>query len=205
MNGQDSKCYATLGGRAEVRASRTEPKLKVRLVPARNTHEDRLALTTPRRDVLAGMTGLPRVGSIDLLDPAGCFLLHRVTTNPHPDLRMAARLGPALPAMFRPGLLTVPRAERVMPLTLSFSTRITKRGVPGCLGGPATPGVRQSSDPQAGRLYARSGVGGSPQRTAATPGRGRATPRCCTLCDPAASHGCEARAAVRCREQSGDN
>jgi hypothetical protein len=44
-------------------------------VPASHAHEPRLALATLCSDVLAGVTGLPRIRSFHLLDPPGCFLL----------------------------------------------------------------------------------------------------------------------------------
>src|ERR1035437_4515631 len=52
------------------------------------------------------------------------FCSSRATSRPHPDLRMP-RLSPAFCATFLPGFSMVPRAERVMLLTLRFSTRIT--------------------------------------------------------------------------------
>src|SRR5674476_1121780 len=52
------------------------------------------------------------------------FCSNRPASRPHPDLRMP-RLRPAFCATFLPGFCTVPAAERVMPLTLRFSTRIT--------------------------------------------------------------------------------
>src|ERR1035437_4936608 len=52
------------------------------------------------------------------------FCSSRAASRPHPDLRMP-RLSPAFCATFLPGFSMVPRAERVMPLTLRFSTRIT--------------------------------------------------------------------------------
>src|ERR1035437_5646607 len=52
------------------------------------------------------------------------FCSSRATSRPQPDLRMP-RLSPAFCATFLPGFCTVPRAERAMPLTLRFSTRIT--------------------------------------------------------------------------------
>src|SRR5674476_689217 len=52
------------------------------------------------------------------------FCYNRPASRPHPDLRMP-RLRPAFCATFLPGFCTVPAAERVMPLTLRFSTRIT--------------------------------------------------------------------------------
>src|ERR1035437_4469568 len=52
------------------------------------------------------------------------FCSNRVTSRPQPDLRMP-RLRRAFCATFLPGFCTVPRAERVMPLTLRFSTRMT--------------------------------------------------------------------------------
>src|SRR5450759_505035 len=47
----------------------------VRLMPASHAHEERLALASLRCDVLAGVTGLRRVRSFDLLDPTGSLLL----------------------------------------------------------------------------------------------------------------------------------
>src|SRR5664280_2939656 len=54
----------------------------------------------------------------------GAFCSSRPTSRPQPDLRMP-RLSPAFCATFLPGFSTVPRADRVMLLTLRFSTRIT--------------------------------------------------------------------------------
>src|ERR1035437_1701163 len=54
------------------------------------------------------------------------FCSNRPTSRPHPDLRMP-RLSPAFCATFLPGFSMVPRAERVIPLTLRFSTRITSK------------------------------------------------------------------------------
>ena len=77
--------------------------------------------------------GLRRVRSCDLLDVyaavtfstlPGALCSNRAASRPHPDFRMP-RLRPALAATFRPGFCTVPRAERVIPLMLRFSTRIT--------------------------------------------------------------------------------
>src|ERR1035437_5489485 len=56
----------------------------------------------------------------------GAFCASRVTRSPHPDLRMP-RLSPVFCATFLPGFSMVPRAERVIPLTLRFSTRITSK------------------------------------------------------------------------------
>jgi hypothetical protein len=61
----------------------------VRLVPARNAHEGRLALATLRCDVLAGVTGLRRVRSFDLLDPSRCFLFQPVHQLSPPRLEDA--------------------------------------------------------------------------------------------------------------------
>src|ERR1035437_8551144 len=44
-------------------------------VPARNTHEGRLALATLARNMLAGVTGLRRVRSFAFFDPPGSLLL----------------------------------------------------------------------------------------------------------------------------------
>src|SRR5664280_2779810 len=52
------------------------------------------------------------------------FCSNRVTSRPQPDLRMP-RLSPAFCATFLPGFSMAPRAQRVMPLTLRFSRRIT--------------------------------------------------------------------------------
>src|ERR1035437_8197288 len=52
------------------------------------------------------------------------FCSNRPARSPHPDLRMP-RLRPAFCATFLPGFCTVPAAERVMPLMLRSSTRIT--------------------------------------------------------------------------------
>src|SRR5665811_1712132 len=52
------------------------------------------------------------------------FCSSRATSRPQPDLRMP-RLRPVFCATFLPGFCTVPRAERLMPLMLRFSTRIT--------------------------------------------------------------------------------
>src|ERR1035437_4080862 len=54
----------------------------------------------------------------------GAFCSSRPTSRPHPDLRMP-RLSPVFCATFLPGSAMVPRAERVMALTLRFSRRIT--------------------------------------------------------------------------------
>src|ERR1035437_1698296 len=54
----------------------------------------------------------------------GAFCPSRPTSRPQPDLRMP-RLSPAFCATFLPGFCTVPAAERVIPLTLRFSRRIT--------------------------------------------------------------------------------
>src|SRR5664280_652129 len=54
----------------------------------------------------------------------GAFCSRRPASRPHPDLRMP-RLSPAFCATFLPGFCTVPAAERVMPLMLRFSRRIT--------------------------------------------------------------------------------
>src|ERR1035437_2214825 len=54
----------------------------------------------------------------------GAFCSSRAARSPHPDLRMP-RLSPAFRATFLPGFSTVPCADRVMLLTLRFSTRIT--------------------------------------------------------------------------------
>src|SRR5665647_970635 len=58
----------------------------------------------------------------------GAFCSSRVTSRPHPDLRMP-RLRPAFWATFLPGFSMVPRAVRVMALTLRLSTRITSKRV----------------------------------------------------------------------------
>src|SRR5664280_3120625 len=52
------------------------------------------------------------------------FCSNRAASVPQPDFRMP-RFRPALAATFLPGFCMVPRAERVIPLTLRFSTRIT--------------------------------------------------------------------------------
>ena len=54
----------------------------------------------------------------------GAFCSSRVTSRPHPWARMA-RFRPAFARTCRPGASKVPFAERVMPLTLRSSTRIT--------------------------------------------------------------------------------
>ena len=58
-------------------------------VPARNTHESRLALATLVRNMLAGVTGLRRVRSFDLLAPARCFLFQPGHEKPPPGLKDA--------------------------------------------------------------------------------------------------------------------
>src|ERR1035437_4193740 len=98
----------------------------VRLVPARNAPESRLAATTAGCDVRAGVAGLRRVPRVEVLDSSGCFLFQPGRECPHPDLRMP-RLRPAFCARFLPGFCTVPRAEPVMALTLRLSTRTTSK------------------------------------------------------------------------------
>src|ERR1019366_173154 len=66
-------------------------------------------------DVYAALTSSTRPGA---------FCFSRATSRPQPDLRMP-RLSPAFAATFLPGFCTLPRAERVIPLTLRFSRRIT--------------------------------------------------------------------------------
>ena len=133
MNDQDSNRYATLGGRACSGSRFTdEPELcglyvlsghsrrgisgwctSTFALPARNAHESRLALTTLRRDVLAGVTDLQRIRAVDLCTLPGPFPSSRATSSPHPELGMA-RLRPASRARFLPGLAAVPEAELVM-------------------------------------------------------------------------------------------
>jgi hypothetical protein len=95
----------------------------VRPVPASHTYEGRLALATLRCDVLAGMAGLRRVRSFHFFDPAGSLLLqsgHEQTPPGFEDAPVEAGL-----LCDVPGFCTVPAAERVMPLMLRFSRRIT--------------------------------------------------------------------------------
>ena len=73
----------------------------VPLMPASHAHEDRLALATLRCDVLAGVTGLRRIRSFDLLDPTGSLLLqpgHEQTPTGFEDAAIAARLLGDVPA-----------------------------------------------------------------------------------------------------------
>src|SRR5450759_2920507 len=73
----------------------------VPLMPASHTHEDRLALASLRCDVLAGVTGLRRVRSFDLLDPTGSLLLqpgHEQTPPGFEDAPIEARLLGDVPA-----------------------------------------------------------------------------------------------------------
>src|ERR1035437_50170 len=58
-------------------------------VPAGHPHEGRLALATLVRNMLAGVTGLRRVRSFDLLDPARCFLFQPGHEKPPPGLKEA--------------------------------------------------------------------------------------------------------------------
>jgi len=98
----------------------------VRPVPAGHAHEDRLALATLQCDVLAGVTGLRRVRSFDLLDPTGSLLLQpgdEQTPSGFEDAPIEARLRGDVPARLVGGS---PRV-RVMVLTLRFSTRITSK------------------------------------------------------------------------------
>ena len=53
----------------------------------------------------------------------GALSSSRRTSRPHPDRRMP-RFSPALARTFRPGAPAVPRANRVMPVTSRFSTRM---------------------------------------------------------------------------------
>jgi hypothetical protein len=78
----------------------------VRPVPASHANESRLALATLRCDVLAGVTGLRRVPSFDLLDPAGRFLLqpgHEQTPTGFEDAPVQASLLGDVPARLRHG------------------------------------------------------------------------------------------------------
>src|ERR1035437_3507716 len=110
VNGQDSNCYGlgrpcmlrfTLHRSSQNSAVSTRchamscrdihgrVHVGVRTVPARNTHESRLARTTLVRNMLAGVTGLRRVRSFDLLDPARCFLFQPGHEKPPPGLKDA--------------------------------------------------------------------------------------------------------------------
>src|SRR5665647_1401495 len=84
----------------------------VPLMPASHTHEDRLALATLRCDLLAGVTGLRRVRSFDLLDPTGSLLLQpgdEQTPHGFEDAPIEARLPCHVPARLLHGS---PRSAR---------------------------------------------------------------------------------------------
>ena len=96
-------------------------QLGVRPVPARSAHEPRLALATARSDVRAGLPVADVYAAVTFSTRPGAFCSHRAASRPHPNVRMP-QLRPVFCVTFLPGFCTVPRAERVMALTLRYST-----------------------------------------------------------------------------------